>query len=128
MNAEIAKMKTKIFTLKKLTIKWTSFMMCLFFMVISLGFGFAQPTKHALIIAIGDYPKETDWGKISSVNDIELLKSSLTKQDFTDFAILKNEEATKAGIIEAFKALTQRCQPGDIGIIMMMSLTAMTRQ
>ena len=43
-----------------------------------------QPTKRALIIAIGDYPKETGWPAISSANDVNLINSVLHRQGFTE--------------------------------------------
>jgi hypothetical protein len=77
----------------------------------------AQQTKHGLIIAIGEYPKETDWKPISSVNDIPLIKNALVKQGFNDIDSIKNEQATKAGIIKAFEALNARVKKGDIVVI-----------
>lgn len=79
----------------------------------------ANPTvkKHALIIAIGDYPEETNWKDISSVNDIDLIKSALTKQGFDHFIIKKNEEADKAGILKAFKELKESVSANDIVVV-----------
>lgn len=74
----------------------------------------AQQTKHGLIIAIGEYPKETDWKPISSVNDIPLIKNALVKQGFNDIDSIKNEQATKAGIIKAFEALNARVKKGAL--------------
>lgn len=77
----------------------------------------AQQNKHGLIIAIGDYPKETDWKPISSVNDIPLIKNALVKQGFNYIDSIKNEQATKEGIIKAFESLTARVKKGDIVVI-----------
>lgn len=77
----------------------------------------AQQSKHGLIIAIGEYPKETDWKPISSVNDIQLIKNALVKQGFNYIDSIKNEQATKAGIIKAFETMTSRLNKGDIVVI-----------
>lgn len=71
-------------------------------------------TKRALIVAIGNYPAETEWRNINSKNDIPLIKSALTKQGFTEFVVLLDSEATKAKIIAGMKALESRCEAGDI--------------
>lgn len=86
------------------------------------GFGFKAattdgPTKHALIVAIGNYPEESDWAPISSLNDIKLIQDALTKQGFTEFNILKDAEADKASIVKAINELTDRVEKGDIVVI-----------
>ena len=60
-----------------------------------------------------------DWRDISSVNDIPLVRSALIKQGFQskDIGVLKNEEATKAGIVKAIKDLTASCKKGDVVIL-----------
>jgi hypothetical protein len=75
--------------------------------------------KYALIIAVGDYPAKTGWSSISSVNDIPLINNTLLKQDFKaeNITILKNEEATRAGILRAIEDLQSLVKPGDIVVI-----------
>lgn len=75
--------------------------------------------KYALIIAIGDYPSSTGWSKISSLNDIPLIKESLTFQGFSEenISIIKDEQATKQGIIDAIKKLKKKLNAGDIVVI-----------
>jgi len=78
----------------------------------------SEPVKRALIIAIGDYPTDsTGWPRISSINDIELVKSALLYQKFTDIAIIQDKQATKQGIVNAIKKLESNLKPGDIAII-----------
>ncbi|MCY7352567.1 MAG: caspase family protein [Cytophagaceae bacterium] len=81
-------------------------------------------TKHALIIAIGDYPNgtgtnkgTTDWPDINSANDVPLIRESLRKQGFTDIVVLRDTQATRNGILAALDALKERCQKGDIVVI-----------
>ncbi|HRI19393.1 MAG TPA: caspase family protein [Panacibacter sp.] len=70
-------------------------------------------TKHALIVAIGDYKY---WSHISSSNDVPFIKSTLLKQDFeeTNITVLTDAEATIDGIENAFKNLISEVKPGDI--------------
>jgi len=75
--------------------------------------------KHALIIAIGDYPAEGGWSQISSANDVPLIKSALLTQGFAESNIttLIDNQATKQGIEDAFTALAKRIKKGDIVVI-----------
>lgn len=86
-------------------------------LLILLAFTFlvnAQLQKHALIIAIGDYPEGTGWNPISSINDIPLVQGAYEKQGFSNFIIKKNEEATLDGILAGFTDLTKSIKAGDI--------------
>lgn len=80
---------------------------------------FVKAEKHALIIAIGDYPSKTGWSSISSVNDVPLIKQSLLANGFleTNIKTLTNAEATKEGIIKAIENLKAKLKPGDIVVI-----------
>lgn len=77
--------------------------------------------KYALIVAIGDYPDpgKNGWGKISSSNDLPLIKTALEKQGFkTDnIATLQDAAATKEGIQQAFDALLAKVHAGDVVVI-----------
>lgn len=81
---------------------------------------FIAPTlkaeKHALIIAIGDYPEEGKWPDISSQNDVIHIESMLDVLGFKPNNIIKiqDEQATKADIISALKQLTSRLKEGDM--------------
>lgn len=72
--------------------------------------------KYALIIAIGDYPGESGWGKISSAKDVELIKNALINKGFneTNISIILDAKATKAGMEAALNALLSKAQKGDI--------------
>jgi metacaspase-1 len=74
------------------------------------------PRKLALIIAIGTYEPSTGWKAISSLNDINYMKPALISQGFAeeDIDIIKDEQATKAGIIAAIDRLIEKARPGDI--------------
>jgi len=88
-------------------------------LILQLSFLYAEPSKHALIIAVGDYPAEGGWSPISSVNDVDLIKAALLKQGFSkdNMMVLINGEANKAGIIQQLVALSGKVNKGDIVVI-----------
>lgn len=67
--------------------------------------------KHALIVAIADYPTESGWSRINSDNDISILAPEFEKMGFR-LATLVNKEATKERILQALKNLAKhvRCK------------------
>jgi hypothetical protein len=79
-------------------------------------FSFAlQAEKHALIIAVGDYPIDGGWPSISSKNDISHIENALKILGFDPANISKviDGEATREGILKAFESLTKKIKPGD---------------
>lgn len=77
----------------------------------------AQPTKRALIIGISDYPNEGRWRKLHTDLDVQMVRDALTRQGFPPklIAELRNEKATKQGIINAIEhQLIAPTKPGDI--------------
>lgn len=84
--------------------------------------GFAQPTeptKHALIIAIGDYPKQGGWGSISGNKDVPYLKTALLNQGFADNHIITliDSQATRNAIEQELSNLHNRIKPGDVVLV-----------
>ncbi|AFL83253.1 hypothetical protein Belba_0596 [Belliella baltica DSM 15883] len=75
--------------------------------------------KKALIIAVGDYQPRTGWGKISSANDIPLIKDALISQGFDDekIAVIRDQAATRKGILDALAKLYQESVKGDIVVV-----------
>ena len=72
--------------------------------------------KHALIIAIGDYPAEGKWPDISSTNDVIHIEAALLQLGFQQGNIVKvlNAEATRKGILSAFSSIQNKLKPGDV--------------
>ena len=70
-------------------------------------------TKRALVIGIGEQ-EDKSWAKINGDNDVPLVQQMLQKVGYTDIRTLVNKQATKAGIVTAFKKLTSQCAVGDI--------------
>lgn len=75
--------------------------------------------KHALIFAIGDYPEQGGWGKISSGQDVGYIKNTLLKQGFptTNITIVADSAATKKGIEAALKNLISTVNTNDVVVI-----------
>ncbi|BAO74628.1 caspase family protein [Winogradskyella sp. PG-2] len=90
------------------------------FFIIALVFSLnVMADKYGLIIAVGDYPAKTGWSSISSANDVPLINSTLLNQGFKaeNITILKNEQATRLGILKAIEDLQSIIKPGDIVVI-----------
>lgn len=68
---------------------------------------------RALIFGLGKY-EDTAWSKIHGDKDVFYINQMLTRCGFTDVVTLKNEKATKQGMVNAFIALTNRCRKGDV--------------
>ena len=75
--------------------------------------------KHALIIAIGDYPEESYWPDISSTNDVHHIQSALLKLGWSNENIinLQDADATHKGIMAQLLALQHKVKKGDIVFI-----------
>ena len=67
--------------------------------------------NYALIIGIGNYPPQSGWYNISSVNDVDILCKSLPKT----FSIktLVDKQATHKNIILSFNELNNQVHAGD---------------
>ena len=59
--------------------------------------------NHGLLIGVSSYPIDSGWKKLSSHNDIELLKSSFPKR--WTIETLEDEQATRSGILTALDRL-----------------------
>lgn len=70
-------------------------------------------TKRALVIGLGEQ-EDTSWGKINGDKDVLIVKEMLKTAGFSHITTLVNKQATKAGIVSAFKRLASRCDKGDM--------------
>lgn len=73
---------------------------------------FAQ-TKRALVIGLGEQADKS-WSKINGDKDVPYVQRMLQDVGYKDVRTLVNKQATKAGIVTAFKRLTTKCVAGDI--------------
>lgn len=104
--------------------KWSKIIKSLLTLILvflfSTNLSTASGDKHALIIAIGNYNfKETKWAPISSLNDIPIIKDALIKQGFPEdnIIIIKDNEATKDGIVRNLSLLKERVNKGDVVLV-----------
>lgn len=97
-------------------IRISSVLFLVFFIVTC---AFSEPTKHALIIAVGDYPADGGWKPISSANDVALINDVLLKQGFDskNIKIIGDDQAKKEIIIDALKSLSEKLQKGDVVVL-----------
>ena len=91
------------------------------FLILVTFFSFAQ-TKHALIVAIGNYPTPeiNKWEVISSAHDVPLIKNALiVSQHFDEknIQVIMDSEATRKGILDAMDKLYESVNKGDIVVI-----------
>ena len=72
--------------------------------------------KLALVIGIGEYPKESGWCTIHGDNDIPIVEEMLDYNGFgkDNIQILKNEKAIKQAIMQALGDLIQKANEGDV--------------
>jgi metacaspase-1 len=78
-----------------------------------------DPVKHALIIAVGDYPAEGRWPDISSGNDVALIRGALLQQGFSNenIRVVMDNQASKQLLVKEFENMASLVQPGDIVVI-----------
>lgn len=72
--------------------------------------------KRALIIAVGNYPVNSNWHNLSSANDARLMRILLQQQGFQDKNIitLADEKATKTNIRKALENLIAQSGLSDV--------------
>lgn len=70
-------------------------------------------TKRALVIGIGQQ-EDHRWAKINGDKDVAYVMDMLKKAGYGDIRTLVNQQATKNGIVTAFKKLTESCSAGDM--------------
>jgi hypothetical protein len=74
--------------------------------------------KRALLIGINKYPNMKAKGQLKGcVNDVLAIKETLEHQfgfDGNEITVLKDEQATRDGIIRELKKLVVECEPNDV--------------
>lgn len=84
-------------------------------LVLFLSVSVVAQTRRALVIGLGEQQDKT-WCKINGDRDVTLVCRMLRTCGYKSRNIrtLVNRQATKAGIVNAFKSLEQQCHNGDV--------------
>ena len=70
-------------------------------------------TKRALVIGLGKQ-QDKAWNKINGDKDVPFVQAMLKNAGFKSVTTLVNRQATKVGIVGAFKRMTASCKQGDM--------------
>ncbi|HMV23827.1 MAG TPA: caspase family protein [Saprospiraceae bacterium] len=90
----------------------------LIFILVALSFNTVKAERIGLIIAIGQYEKAGNgYTNLSSLRDVILLDSVLKLKKFDKIIILRDEQATKSGIVSAIRSITSSVKRGDVVFI-----------
>lgn len=82
-------------------------------LLLSLPVPLHAQTKRALVIGLGEQ-QDKAWNKINGDKDVPLVQGMLKNAGFKSVTTLVNRQATKTGIIGAFKKMTASCKQGDV--------------
>ena len=83
------------------------------YILLLLSLSVTAQTKRALVIGLGEQ-QDKAWNKINGDKDVPLVKGMLKSAGFKSVTTLVNRQATKTGIIGAFKKMTASCKQGDV--------------
>lgn len=70
-------------------------------------------TKRALVIGLGEQ-QDKAWNKINGDKDVPFVQAMLKNAGFKSITTLVDRQATKVGIVGAFKRMTASCKHGDV--------------
>ena len=83
------------------------------YFLLLLSLSVSAQTKRALVIGLGEQ-QDKAWNKINGDKDVPLVQGMLKSAGFKSVTTLVNQQATKAGIIGAFKRMAASCKQGDV--------------
>lgn len=93
-------------------------LICLISTLVALSFNIGIAERIGLIVAIGQYEKAGNgYTNLSSLRDVILLDSVLKLKKFDKIIILRDEQATKSGIVSAIRSITSSVKRGDVVFI-----------
>lgn len=83
------------------------------YFLLLLSLSVSAQTKRALVIGLGEQ-QDKAWNKINGDKDVPLVQGMLKSAGFKSVTALVNRQATKAGIIGAFRKMAASCKQGDV--------------
>ena len=83
------------------------------YLFLLLSLSVTSQTKRALVVGLGQQ-QDKAWNKINGDKDVPLVQGMLKSAGFKSVTTLVNQQATKAGIIGAFKRMAASCKQGDV--------------
>ena len=83
------------------------------YILLLLSLSVSAQTKRALVIGLGEQ-QDKAWNKINGDKDVPLVQAMLKNAGFKSVMTLINRQATKAGVVWAFKRMTASCKQGDV--------------
>ena len=78
-----------------------------------LSLSVTAQTKRAIVIGLGEQ-QDKAWNKINGDKDVPLVQTMLKSAGFKSVTTLVNRQATKTGIIGAFRKMAASCKQGDV--------------
>ena len=83
------------------------------YILLLLSLSVSAQTKRALVIGLGEQ-QDKAWNKINGDKDVPFVQVMLKNAGFKSVTTLVNRQATKTGIVGAFKRMTASCKHGDV--------------
>ena len=83
------------------------------YILLLLSLSVSAQTKRALVIGLGEQ-QDKAWNKINGDKDVPLVQGMLKSAGFKSVTALVNRQATKTGIIGAFRKMAASCKQGDV--------------
>ena len=83
------------------------------YILLLLSLSVTAQTKRALVIGLGEQ-QDKAWNKINGDKDVPFVQAMLKNAGFKSVMTLVNRQATKTGIVGAFKRMTASCKHGDV--------------
>ena len=83
------------------------------YILLLLSLSVTAQTKRALVIGLGEQ-QDKAWNKINGDKDVPFVQAMLKNAGFKSVTILENQQATKVGIVGAFKRMMASCKQGDV--------------
>lgn len=88
-------------------------MRLIIYLLLLLSLSVSAQTKRALVIGLGEQ-QDKAWNKINGDKDVPLVQGMLKSAGFKSVTTLVNRQATKTGIIGAFRKMAASCKQGDV--------------